>query len=67
MGITALHRRREPRASDEIIRFLVARGADLTAQDKEHRSTLDWAKGVFLATHPAQHQAEYYRAGEGNC
>ena len=53
MGITALHGAAN-RGSDEIIRFLVARGADLTAQDNEHRSTLDWAKGVFLATHPAQ-------------
>lgn len=53
MGITALHGAAN-RGSDDIIRFLVARGANLTAQDKEHRSTLDWAKGVFLATHPAQ-------------
>jgi len=53
MGITALHGAAN-RGSDDIVRFLVAHGADLTAQDKEHRSTLDWAKGVFLATHPAQ-------------
>lgn len=53
MGITALHGAAN-RGSDDIIRFLVARGADLTAQDNEHRSALDWAKGVFLATHPAQ-------------
>jgi uncharacterized protein len=53
MGITALHGAAN-RGSDDIIRFLVARGADLTAQDHEHRSALDWAKGVFLATHPAQ-------------
>ena len=53
MGITALHGAAN-RGSDEIIRFLVAQGADLTAQDHEHRSTLDWAKGVFLATHPPQ-------------
>ncbi|HEY4212404.1 MAG TPA: ankyrin repeat domain-containing protein [Steroidobacteraceae bacterium] len=53
MGITALHGAAN-RGSDDIIRFLVSRGADLTAQDHEHRSTLDWAKGVFLATHPAQ-------------
>jgi len=32
----------------------VASAADLTAQDNEHRSALDWAKGVFLATHPAE-------------
>jgi ankyrin repeat protein len=53
MGVTALHGAAN-RGSDDIVRFLVAHGADLTAQDNEHRSTLDWAKGVFLATHPAQ-------------
>jgi uncharacterized protein len=53
MGITALHGAAN-RGSDNIIGFLVERGADLTAQDHEHRSPLDWAKGVFLATHPAQ-------------
>jgi len=53
MGITALHGAAN-RGSDDIIRFLVSRGADLTAQDNEHRSPLDWAKGVFLATHPPQ-------------
>jgi ankyrin repeat protein len=53
MGITALHGAAN-RGSDDIIRFLVAKGADLTAQDNERRSALDWAKGVFLATHPAQ-------------
>jgi len=53
MGITALHGAAN-RGSNDIVRFLAAHGADLSAQDKEHRSTLDWAKGVFLATHPAQ-------------
>jgi uncharacterized protein len=53
MGITALHGAAN-RGSDAIIRYLVEQGADLTAQDKQHRSTLDWAKGVFLATHPAE-------------
>jgi ankyrin repeat protein len=53
MGLTALDGAAN-RGSDEIIRFLVSRGADLTTQDNEHRSPLDWAKGVFLATHPAQ-------------
>jgi ankyrin repeat protein len=53
MGITALHGAAN-RGSDAIIRFLVEKGADLTAQDKQHRSTLDWARGVFLATHPAE-------------
>lgn len=53
MGVTALHGAAN-RGSDEIVRYLVAQGADLTAQDKEHRSALDWSKGVFLATHPPQ-------------
>jgi uncharacterized protein len=53
MGVTALHGAAN-RGSDAIIRFLVEKGADLTAQDKQHRSALDWAKGVFLATHPAE-------------
>jgi ankyrin repeat protein len=53
MGITALHGAAN-RGSDAIIRFLVEQGADLNARDNEHRSALDWAKGVFLATHPAE-------------
>lgn len=53
MGITALHGAAN-RGSEDIIRFLVEKGADLTAQDNEHRSALDWAKGVFLATHPPE-------------
>jgi uncharacterized protein len=53
MGLTALHGAAN-RGSDDIIRVLVDHGADLTALDKEGRSPLDWAKGVFLATHPAE-------------
>ena len=53
MGITALQGAAN-RGSDDIVRFLVAHGADLTVQDNEHRSALDWSKGVFLATHPPQ-------------
>ncbi|MCC6632137.1 MAG: ankyrin repeat domain-containing protein [Gammaproteobacteria bacterium] len=53
MGVTALHGAAN-RGSDDIIRFLVDKGADLTAQDNERRTALDWAKGVFLATHPAE-------------
>jgi hypothetical protein len=53
MGITALMGAAN-RGSDDIIRFLVDEGADLTVQDNEHRTALDWAKGVFLATHPAE-------------
>jgi ankyrin len=53
MGITALHGAAN-RGSEDIIRYLVEQGADLTAQDNQHRSALDWAKGVFLATHPPE-------------
>jgi ankyrin repeat protein len=53
MGITALMGAAN-RGSDDIIRYLVDQGADLTALDNEKRSALDWAKGVFLATHPAE-------------
>jgi len=50
MGITAVMGAAN-RGSDDIIKFLVDNGADLTALDKDNRSPLDWAKGVFLATH----------------
>ncbi len=53
MGLTALHGAAN-RGSDDIIRFLVARGAKLDAKDKEGRTPLTWAGGVFLATHPAK-------------
>jgi uncharacterized protein len=53
MGVTALHGAAN-RGSEDIIRFLVQQGANLMQQDNEHRTALDWAKGVFLATHPAE-------------
>jgi uncharacterized protein len=53
MGLTALHGAAN-RGSDDIIEYLVANGADLTHTDNEGRTPLDWAKGVFLATHPAE-------------
>jgi hypothetical protein len=53
MGITALMGAAN-RGSDSIIRYLVEQGADLTTQDNEKRTALDWAKGVFLATHPGE-------------
>ena len=53
MGLTAIHGAAN-RGSDDIIRFLVARGAKLDARDKEGRTPLTWAGGVFLATHPAK-------------
>jgi ankyrin repeat protein len=53
MGITALHGAAN-RGSDDIIRFLVDKGARIDAKDAEGRSPLTWAQGVFLATHPAK-------------
>jgi hypothetical protein len=42
------------RGSDAIIQFLVEKGARLDVKDKEGRTPLTWAEGVFLATHPAK-------------
>ena len=53
MGITAVMGAAN-RGSDDIIEFLVSKGAKLDAKDKEGRTPLNWAEGVFLATHPAQ-------------
>ena len=53
MGLTALHGAAN-RGSDDIIRFLVENGASLDVKDKEGRTPLTWAEGVFLATHPAK-------------
>ena len=53
MGLTALHGAAN-RGSDDIIRFLVEKGARLDVKDNEGRTPLTWAEGVFLATHPAK-------------
>ncbi len=53
MGLTAIHGAAN-RGSDEIIKYLVSLGAKLDAKDKEGRTPLVWAEGVFLATHPAR-------------
>jgi ankyrin repeat protein len=53
MGITALMGAAN-RGSDEIIEFLVSKGAKLDAKDNEGRTPLTWAEGVFLATHPGK-------------
>jgi ankyrin repeat protein len=52
MGVTALMGAAN-RGSDDIITFLVDKGARLDAKDNEGRTPLSWAEGVFLATHPA--------------
>ena len=53
MGLTAVHGAAN-RGSDDIIRFLVEKGARLDIKDKEGRTPSTWAEGVFLATHPAK-------------
>lgn len=57
MGLSALHGAAN-RGSNNIIEYLAANGADLTNQDNEGRTAMDWAKGVFLATHPAEAKPE---------
>lgn len=53
MGLQAIHGAAN-RGSDDIIRFLVEKGARLDVADKQGRTPLVWAKGVFLATHPPE-------------
>jgi ankyrin repeat protein len=54
MGITAVIGAAN-RGSDDIIEFLAQKGAKLDAKDKEGRTPLVWAQGVFLATNsPAE-------------
>jgi uncharacterized protein len=53
MGLTAMHGAAN-RGSDEIIKYLVSIGARADVKDKEGRTPLTWAEGVFLATHPAR-------------
>jgi OOP family OmpA-OmpF porin len=50
-GMRAIHAAAN-RGSDDIIRYLAAHGADVQAKDGEGRTAMDWAQGVFLATHP---------------
>ena len=52
-GLTAVHGAAN-RGSDDIIQYLVKQGAKLDVKDKEGRTPLTWAEGVFLATHPGK-------------
>lgn len=49
MGLAALHGAAN-RGSDDIIELLARSGARLDAPDKEGRTPISWAEGVFLAT-----------------
>ncbi len=51
MGLTAIFGAAN-RGSNDIIEFLVSKGAKLDLKDKEGRTPLTWAEGVFLATNP---------------
>jgi ankyrin repeat protein len=53
MGLTALHGAAN-RGADDVIRFLVEKGAKTDTADKQGRTAMAWAKGVFLATHPPE-------------
>jgi ankyrin repeat protein len=53
MGITAVIGAAN-RGADEILEWLVSKGARLDVKDNEGRTPLNWAEGVFLATHPAK-------------
>jgi ankyrin repeat protein len=51
LGFAAVHGAAN-RGSDDIIRWLAANGARLDVADGVERTAVDWAHGVFLATHP---------------
>lgn len=53
MGLGAIHGAAN-RGSDDIIEYLAAEGADLYIADNEGRTPLNWAEGVFLATHTSE-------------
>lgn len=53
MGLTAVMGAAN-RGADDILRFLVEKGAHLDVKDKEGRSPYNWAEGVFLATNAPQ-------------
>ncbi len=49
MGLAAVHGAAN-RGSDDVIALLASRGARLDLPDKEGRTPMTWAEGVFLAT-----------------
>jgi ankyrin repeat protein len=57
MGIAAIHGAAN-RGANEVIEYLAANGARLDVRDREGRTPLDWAAGVFLATHPPVRKPE---------
>ena len=57
MGIGAIHGAAN-RGANDVIEYLSANGARLDVADKQGRTPLDWAAGVFLATHPPVRKPE---------
>jgi uncharacterized protein len=51
MGVAAIHGAAN-RGANDVIEYLAANGARLDVADAQGRTPLDWAAGVFLATHP---------------
>jgi uncharacterized protein len=51
MGLTAVFGAAN-RGSNDILEYLVKQGARLDVKDKEGRTPMTWAEGVFLATNP---------------
>ena len=63
-GVRAIHGAAN-RGSNDIVRFLAANGAELDVADANGRTPLDWARGVFLATHPPLAKPETIALLEG--
>jgi len=57
MGVGAIHGAAN-RGANDVIEYLAANGARLDVPDKQGRTPLDWAAGVFLATHPPVRKPE---------
>jgi MFS family permease len=57
MGLRAIHGAAN-RGSNAIIELLAENGAQLDVADKQGRTPVTWAEGVFLATHPPERKPE---------
>jgi ankyrin repeat protein len=57
MGVAAIHGAAN-RGANAVIEYLAANGARLDVPDAQGRTPLDWAAGVFLATHPPVRKPE---------
>ena len=57
MGVGAIHGAAN-RGANDVVEYLAANGARLDLPDAQGRTPLDWAEGVFLATHPPVRKPE---------